>query len=155
MRAFSTISTPMPSIIKDAKVVLLDSALEIKEPETDAKIQITDPAQLHAFIEQEEKTIKEMVEKIISIGANVVFCQKGIDDLAQHYLAKAGIYAVRRVSKSDLEALAKATGTKIVAKVNELKEIWKAIREIRQHLQEDDFKVIIPCDIDEGGFKLS
>ena len=110
----------MPNTIRDAKIALLDSALEIKEPGTDAKIQITDPAQLHAFVEQEEHILKTMVEKIISVGANVVFCQKGIDDLAQHYLAKAGIYAVRRVAKSDIEALAKATGAKIVSKVDGL-----------------------------------
>lgn len=116
------VHSAMPTSVKDAKIALLDSALEIKEPEGDAKIQINDPAQLQAFIEREERILKEMVEKIISAGANVVFCQKGIDDLAQHYLAKAGIYAVRRVSKSDIEALAKATGAKIVAKVNDLKE---------------------------------
>ena len=110
----------MPSTVRDAKVALLDSALEIKEPGTDAKIQITDPAQLHAFVEQEEKTLKLLVEKIISVGANVVFCQKGIDDLAQYYLAKAGIYAVRRVAKSDIGALAKATGAKIVSKTDSL-----------------------------------
>jgi len=112
----------MPNIVNNAKIALLDSALEVKEPETDAKIQITDPNQLQAFIEQEERILKTMVEKIVSSGANVVFCQKGIDDLAQHYMAKAGIYAVRRVAKSDIEALAKSTGAKIVAKVNELKE---------------------------------
>jgi len=116
------VHSAMPSIVKNAKIALLDCALEIKEPETDAKIQINDPAQLQAFIEREEQEIKQMIEKIVSSGANVVFCQKGIDDLAQHYLAKNGIYAVRRVAKSDIEALSKATGAKIVAKVKDLKE---------------------------------
>lgn len=111
----------MPKLVRNAKIALLDCALEIKEPETDAKIQITDPSQLQAFVEQEQRMLKQMVEKIVTTGANVVFCQKGIDDLAQHYLAKAGIYAARRVKKSDMEALAKATGARIVANLNDLK----------------------------------
>ncbi len=110
----------MPKIVKNAKILLLDSAIEIKNTETDAKIQITDPSQLQSFIEMEEKMLKEMVDKIVKTGANVVFCQKGIDDTAQHYLAKAGIYAVRRVTRSDMEKLERATGAKIITSFNDL-----------------------------------
>lgn len=111
----------MPKVIKDAKIALLDTALEVKETETDAQIRITSPEQLEAFIKQEQKMLKEMVEKVAATGANVVFCQKGIDDLAQHYLAKKGILACRRVKKSDMEALAKATGGRIVTNLDDLK----------------------------------
>ncbi|RLI92803.1 MAG: thermosome subunit [Candidatus Altiarchaeales archaeon] len=110
----------MPKKVTDAKIALLDTAIEIKETETDAKIQITDPSQLQAFVAQEEKILKEMVENIAKTGANVVFCQKGIDDLAQHFLAKKGIFAVRRVKKSDMEKLAKATGGTIVTNLKDL-----------------------------------
>jgi len=110
----------MPDTIKDAKVALLDAAIEIKSTETDAKIQITDPAQMQGFIDMEEKIIKEKVDKIVASGATVVFCQKGIDDLAQHYLAKKGIFAVRRVSQSDMEKLARATAGTIVTNLTDL-----------------------------------
>ena len=110
----------MPSEVKDARIALLDSALEVKSSETDAKIQITDPEKLQSFVEQEEKILKEMVDVINKVGANVLFCQKGIDDLAQHYLAKHGIYACRRVKKSDMELLAKASGGKIVTNLKDL-----------------------------------
>tara|TARA_Y100000310_G_C20703719_1_gene832587 strand:+ start:10244 stop:11863 length:1620 start_codon:yes stop_codon:yes gene_type:complete len=112
----------MPDTVKDAKVVLIDAAVEIKSTETDAKIQITDPAQMQGFIEMEEKIIREKVDKIIASGANVVFCQKGIDDLAQHFLAKKGIFAVRRVSQSDMEKLSRATGGKIVTNLDDLSQ---------------------------------
>ena len=110
----------MPKRVENAKIALINDALEVKETETDAEIRITSPEQLQAFLEQEERMLKDMVDKIIATGANVVFCQKGIDDLAQHYLAKAGILAVRRVKKSDMEKLAKATGAKIVTNVKDL-----------------------------------
>ena len=110
----------MPKKVENAKIALLNCPIEVKETETDAEIRITDPSKLMEFIEQEEKIIKDMVEKIASTGANVVFCQKGIDDLAQHYLAKKGILAVRRVKKSDMEKLAKATGARIVTKIDDL-----------------------------------
>ncbi len=110
----------MPKVVKDAKIALLDVALEIKEPETDAEIRITSPEQIQAFIEQEQKMLKDMVDKIAATGANVVLCQKGIDDLAQHYLAKKKILACRRVKKSDMEALAKATGGRIVTSLEDL-----------------------------------
>ncbi len=110
----------MPSEVKDAKIALVDAALEVKKTEIDAKIEITDPTQLQAFLNEEEAMLKRMVETVRKSGANVVFCQKGIDDLAQHYLAKDNIYAVRRVKKSDMEKLAKATGGKVVTKLDEL-----------------------------------
>ncbi len=110
----------MPKKVEKAKIALIDSAIEVKEMETDAKINITSPEQLEAFLEQEEKMIREMVEQIGKSGANVVFCQKGIDDSAQHLLVKKGIMAVRRVKKSDMEALARATGAKIVSNLDDL-----------------------------------
>lgn len=110
----------MPKKVESARVALLDAALEIKNTEIDAKIQITDPGQLNSFLEQEERTLKIMVEKVKASGANVLFCQKGIDDLAQHFLAKAGILAARRVKKSDMESLARATGAKIISNWKEL-----------------------------------
>jgi len=112
----------MPSVVKNAKIALIDVALEIKNPETDTKINVTSPEQLQAFVDREEKALKDMVEKIKKSKANVIFCQKGIDDIAQYYLTKEKIYAVRRVSRSDMEKLSKATGGKIVSNVNELQE---------------------------------
>ncbi len=110
----------MPGIVKNAKIALLDAALEIKKPEIDTNIQIRDPTMIHSFLEEEEKMLKEMVDKIAATGANVVFSQKGIDDMAQHFLAKKGIYAARRVKKSDMEKLEKATGAKIVMNLDDL-----------------------------------
>ena len=110
----------MPKRIENAKIALVDSAFEVKKTEIDAKIQITDPTQLQAFLAEEENMLKKMVDTIKKVGANVLFCQKGIDDLAQHYLAKNGIYTVRRVKKSDMEKLSKATGATIATKVNDL-----------------------------------
>jgi len=110
----------MPKRVKNAKIALIDAPLEIKKMETDAEIRITSPEQLRAFIEEEETILKQMVDKIVSVGANVVICQKGIDDIAQHYLAKAGIYAVRRAKKSDMEKLARATGGKIITNLEDL-----------------------------------
>jgi len=116
------INSNMPSFVENAKIALLDIALEIKGPETDTKVQINTPDQLQAFIDQEEQMIKEKIDSIKKSGANVVFCQKGIDDLAQHFLAKSGILAARRVKKSDLEKLAKATGATIVSRLKDLDE---------------------------------
>ncbi len=111
----------MPLKIDNARIALLDQALEVKNPETDAKIQVTSPSQMQEFIEQEERMLRGYAEKIIASGANVVVCQKGIDDLVQHFLAQAGIYALRRVSKSDMERVAKATGAKLMSKISDLK----------------------------------
>ena len=110
----------MPSVVENPRIALLDAALEIKKTEIDAKIEINDPTQLNAFLQEEENMLRRMVDQVKKSGANVVFCQKGIDDLAQHFLAKEGIYAVRRVKKSDMEKLAKAIGGNIVSKVSEL-----------------------------------
>jgi len=110
----------MPKRVEKAKIALLDIALEIEKTEFDAKINIESPDQMDAFLKQEETMLKEMVEKIAKSGANVIICQKGIDDLAQHYLARKGILAARRAKKSDIEKLAKATGGKIVTNLDDL-----------------------------------
>ncbi len=118
----------MPSKVENAKIALVDCALEIKSPETDTKININAPEQLQAFLDQEEKILRNMVEKVKKSGANVLFCQKGIDDTTQYYLTKAGILAARRISQDDMGKLAKATEGKIVSNLNELssKELGKA-----------------------------
>ena len=110
----------MPKMLRSPKIALLDSALEIKDTEIDAKIEITNPLQMQEFLQQEEKMLSDMVDKIVASGANAVFCQKGIDDMAQHFLAKKNIYAARRVKKSDMEALARATGARIVTSLRDL-----------------------------------
>lgn len=108
------VHSDMPKRVNDAKILLLDSPLEVKETETDTQIRITSPEQLQAFLDKEERTLNELSERIINSGAKVVFCQKGIDDVIQHLLARKGIFAARRVKKSDMEKLAKATDAKIV-----------------------------------------
>ena len=110
----------MPKKVAGAKIALLNAAIEIEKTEVDAKIEITSPDQLQAFLDQEETMLKGMVDDIMATGANVVFCQKGIDDLAQHFLAKAGIYTVRRVKKSDMEKLGRATGGRVVTSIHDL-----------------------------------
>ena len=112
----------MPRKVKDAKVALINSAFEVKKTEVDAKISIRDPHQLQEFLAQEEMVLKKFVKTVKDSGANVIICQKGIDDLAQHYLAKEGIFAIRRAKKSDMEKLSKATGARIVTNINDLKE---------------------------------
>ena len=110
----------MPASVNNARIALIDSALEIKSTEIDAKIQINDPNQIQAFLDQEEKMLKTMVEQVSKSGATVVFCQKGIDDTAQHFLAKKSIFAVRRVKKSDMEKLSRATGATIITNLHDL-----------------------------------
>jgi len=112
----------MPMSVSEAKIALINSAIEVKKTEVDAKIQITDPNMLSQFLDEEEQFIRSLVEKIHSTGANTVICQKGIDDLAQHYMAKMGIFAIRRAKKSDMEALSKATGGRIVTNVDDLSD---------------------------------
>jgi archaeal chaperonin len=112
----------MPKKVKAAKIALLDSSLEIEKTETEAQIQITSPDQLQGYLDQEDKILKDMVSKVTMSGCNVLMCQKGIDDVAQHYLSKKGIMAARRVKKSDMEKLARATGGKIVSNVTDLTE---------------------------------
>ena len=111
----------MPKMVEKAKIALLDAALEIEKTEMSAEIRIRDPNQMKAFLDQENKMLQEMVQKIKKSGANVVFCQKGIDDMAQHFLAKEGILAARRVKQSDMEKLARATGGKMSTDLNDLK----------------------------------
>lgn len=109
----------MPKRVEKAKIAVLDAALEVEKPEISAKISITSPEQIKAFLDEEAKYLKEMVDKLVSIGAKVVICQKGIDDVAQHFLAKAGIMAVRRVKRSDIEKLEKALGAKIISSIQD------------------------------------
>jgi thermosome len=111
----------MPKMVERAKIALLDAALEIEKTEMSAEIRIRDPSQMKAFLDQENKMLQEMVDKIKASGANVVFCQKGIDDMAQHFLAKEGILAGRRVKQSDMEKLARATGGRIITDLSDLK----------------------------------
>ncbi|MEM3596661.1 MAG: thermosome subunit beta [Candidatus Bathyarchaeia archaeon] len=110
----------MPKRVENAKIALLDASLEIEKTEFDAKINIESPEQMEAFLKQEEEMLKNMVDKLVAVGANVVLCQKGIDDMAQHFLARNGILAVRRIKKSDMEKLAKATGGKIITNIDDM-----------------------------------
>ncbi|RLF09862.1 MAG: thermosome subunit [Thermoprotei archaeon] len=110
----------MPKVVHNAKIAVLEAPLEIEKTEITAKINITSPEQMKAFLDEEANVLRKMVEKISSVGANVVFCGKGIDDVAQHFLAKKGIMAVRRVKRSDVEKLAKATGARIVTSIDDL-----------------------------------
>ena len=110
----------MPKRVEKAKIALLDASLENEKPELDAKINIENPAQIEAFLKQEEAMLKDMADKIVASGANVVICQKGIDDMVQHFLARRGIIAIRRAKKSDMEKLAKATGGKIVSRLDDI-----------------------------------
>ena len=113
-------SSQMPKLIENAKIALLNEKLEIEKTEFDAKINIESPDQMQMFLDEEERMLKEMVDAIIKAGANVVFCEKGIDDMALHFLAKAGVFAVKSVSSSDMEKLARATGGKILSSVKDL-----------------------------------
>jgi thermosome len=141
------VHTGMPSAVENPKIALLDAALEIKKTEIDAKIEINDPTQLNAFLQEEENMLRKMVEAVKKSGATAVFCQKGIDDLAQHFLAKEGIYAVRRVKKSDMEKLAKATGGNIVSKVSELtaEDLGKAGKVEEKKIGDDQMTFVTGC----------
>jgi thermosome len=112
----------MPSKVEKAKIALINSSIEIKSTEMDAKISITDPEKMQQFLDMEENMLKEMVDKITASGANVLLCQKGIDDVAQHYLSNNGILAARRVKKSDMEKLVRATGANIITNLDDLKK---------------------------------
>ena len=112
----------MPTKIQQAKIALLNTAMEVEKTEMSAEIRINDPTQMQMFLEEENRMIKTMVDKIHSIGANVVICQKGIDDMAQHFLSKHGILAVRRVKESDMTKLAKATGGRITSNIEDISE---------------------------------
>tara|TARA_B100000945_G_scaffold127989_1_gene101989 strand:- start:2162 stop:3805 length:1644 start_codon:yes stop_codon:yes gene_type:complete len=137
----------MPREVSKAKVALIDAPLEIKKTEIESKIQINDPSQIQAFLDQEEATIKQMVDKINKTKANVLICQKGIDDLAQHYLAKNGIMAIRRAKKSDIEALAKATGGRVVSNLDAIGKDdigFAGLVEVRK-IGDDDMTFVTEC----------
>ncbi len=138
----------MPKLVRNAKIALLDAPLEIEKTEFDAKLHIETPEQMRAFMEQEEKMLKEMVDKIAATGANVVFCQKGIDDLAQHFLARKGILAVRRIKKSDMEKLAKATGGRVISRIDDLtpEDLGKAQLVEERRVGEDKMVFVEGCE---------
>jgi archaeal chaperonin len=137
----------MPRKIADAKIALVNSALEIEKTEFSAEIRINDPAQMQQFMDEETSILKGMVEKVQAAGATVIICQKGIDDLAQHFLAKAGILAVRRVKESDLTKLAKATGARIVTNLDDLnsKDLGFAKLVEERKLEEDKWVFVEGC----------
>ena len=141
------VHSSMPRLVRNAKIALLDKEIEIKKTEIDANIEITSPDQLQAFLDQEEKMLKNMVESIANSGANVLICQKGIDDVAQHFLAKKGIYAVRRVSDSDMKKIAKATGGTVVNNLHDLNKddlgFAGAVEE--RKIGDDQFTYIMEC----------
>ena len=138
----------MPRSVSDASIALINSAIEVKKTEVDAKIQITNPNQLASFLEEEEGYLRGLVEKIESSGANVVVCQKGIDDLAQHYMAKSGIFAIRRAKKSDMEALSKATGASIITNIDDLNsdELGHASKVEEKKIGDSDMVFITGCE---------
>jgi thermosome len=138
----------MPKLVRNAKIALLDAPLEIEKTEFDAKLHIETPEQMRAFMEQEERMLKEMVDKIAATGANVVFCQKGIDDLAQHFLARKGILAVRRIKKSDMEKLAKATGGRVISRIDDLmpEDLGKAQLVEERRVGEDKMVFVEGCE---------
>jgi chaperonin GroEL (HSP60 family) len=115
------VNPSMPKTKENAKIALLDSALEIEKTEITAEIRIKDPSQMKAFLDQEDDMMQEMVKKVKASGADVIFCQKGIDDMVQHFLYKEGIMAARRVKESDMEKLARATGGRVTSNLNDLK----------------------------------
>ncbi|MBN74638.1 MAG: thermosome subunit [Euryarchaeota archaeon] len=137
----------MPRSVTDAKIALINSAIEVKKTEVDAKIQITDPTMLAQFLEEEENYLRGLVDKIQAAGANVVICQKGIDDLAQHYMSKAGLFAVRRAKKSDMEALAKATSGRIVTNIDDLgaDDLGHAAKVDERKIGESDMVFVTGC----------
>ena len=110
----------MPKRLEKAKIALLDASLENEKPEMDTKISIESPDQIEAFLKEEETMLRNMVDKVLASGANVVVCQKGIDDMAQHFMSRKGVIAIRRAKKSDMEKLARATGAKIISNIDAL-----------------------------------
>ncbi len=142
------VSIDMPSSVESARIALIADALELKNPEGDAKISVTSPTQLQEFMDREEKILKDIVDKIKSINANVIFCQKGIDDVVQYYLAQEGIYACRRVTKSDMENLSRATGGRVVSKINELNEdvLGKAEKVFEVKQGDDAMTYVTGCE---------
>ena len=132
----------MPKRVENAKIALLNCPLEIEKTEFDAKINIESPEQMEAFLKEEERMLQEMVDKIAAVGANVVICQKGIDDAAQHFLARKGILAVRRVKKSDMEKLSKATGGRIITSLDDMAEADLGHAELVEERKIGDEKMV-------------
>jgi len=137
----------MPKKVTESKIALINTALEISKTETDAKININNPQQMKSFLDEENKMLKNMVDKVIGSSATVVLCQKGIDDMAQHYLSKAGIMAVRRVKESDMTKLSKATGARIVTNLDDLfeKDLGSAENVEERKIEEDRWVFIEGC----------
>jgi thermosome len=137
----------MPRFVSEAKIALINSAIEVKKTEVDAKIQITDPAMLAKFLAEEESYLRNLVETIQASGANVVICQKGIDDVAQHHMAKSGMFAIRRAKKSDMEALSKATGGNIVTNIDDLSsdDLGEAAKVDERKIGDSDMLFITGC----------
>ena len=137
----------MPRVVAGARIALINSAIEVKKTEVDAKIQITDPNQLASFLAEEEGYIRRLVDTIVASGANVVVCQKGIDDLAQHYMSKAGLFALRRARKSDMEALTKATGGRIITNIEDLtsEDLGDAARVEERKIGDSDMTFFTGC----------
>ena len=137
----------MPKKIEGARIALVSSALEIEKTEFDSKLTITDPSQIQKFLDQETKMLKDMVEKVSGVGANVLICQKGIDDIAQYYLARAGILALRRVRETDMLRLAKATGARIVSGLDDIskKDIGRAGLVEERKVEDDKWTFVEGC----------
>lgn len=137
----------MPKKITEAKIALINNALEIDKTEFDAKINISNPQQMKTFLDEENRMLKNMVDKVIGSGANILLCQKGIDDMAQHYLARAGIMAVRRVKESDMTKLAKATGARIITNLDDLYEKDLGIAQLveERKIEEDRWVFVEGC----------
>ncbi len=137
----------MPTKIEKAKIALVNAALEVEKTEMSSEIRISDPSQMQMFLEEENRMIKTMVEKIHGVGANVLLCQKGIDDIAQHYLAKHGILAIRRVKESDMTKLAKATGGRVTTNLDDLseKELGSADLVIQKKVESDKWVFVEGC----------
>jgi thermosome len=137
----------MPKRIENAKIALINSPLEIEKTEFDAKLDIKNPSQIQDFLDEETKILKEMVDKVSEVGANVLICQKGIDDMAQHYLAKAGILSLRRVKESDMVKLVRATGASLVTGVESLSKSdlgYAGLVEERK-IEEDKWTFVEEC----------
>ena len=137
----------MPTKIEKAKIALINAALEVEKTEMSSEIRISDPSQMQMFLEEENRMLKTMVEKIHGVGANVLLCQKGIDDIAQHYLAKHGILAIRRVKESDMTKLAKATGGRVTTNLDDLseKELGSADLVIQKKVESDKWVFVEGC----------
>ncbi len=137
----------MPTKIEKAKIALINAAIEVEKTETSAEIRINDPSQMQMFLEEENRMLKTMVDKIHDVGAKVLFCQKGIDDIAQHYLAKHGILAVRRVKESDMTKLAKATGGQVTTNLDDLSDKYLGSAELVQQrkIESDKWVFVEGC----------